>query len=147
MSFSYINLVRYIIGIILLLINSIYDIKNKKINIVSCRLVFIICLCLDVFMGIFSFKNLLYSLLIGGIVILISVISKGEIGVGDGIILSVVTYIFGIKKLVIILSIAVFLSGIVALYKLVIKKCSRKDKMPFVPYILLGTIVKVCILL
>jgi leader peptidase (prepilin peptidase)/N-methyltransferase len=76
----------------------------------------------------------------GGIVAVISIITKGSIGMGDAKLFACVGIWFGLQTTLGIMLIATMLSGFVGLILLTFKKVNRKTTMPFAPYVFLATI-------
>lgn len=65
-------------------------------------------------------------------------ITKEKVGYGDGLVMMVCGAFLGLFGAVSCLMTALFLSALVALYLLIIKKCGRKKELPFVPFIQWG---------
>jgi leader peptidase (prepilin peptidase)/N-methyltransferase len=133
-------LLKLILSCILLFI-SIIDITAK---IISNKLI-IIGMIIGVIMvflndNITIMSSLLGCMICGGIVAVISIITKGSIGMGDAKLFACVGIWFGLQTTLGIMLIATMLSGFVGLILLTFKKVNRKTTMPFAPYVFLATI-------
>lgn len=133
-------MIQYITIFILyiyLIICTVSDIKTKKISL-KFSLVFL-------FLGLFIYlffikadiKILLYNLLSGISVLLVSLFTKGAIGAGDAVILIIMSFYMPSASTLIILFFSLLIASIVSV-TLIIKKYSRKYELPFAPFITLG---------
>jgi leader peptidase (prepilin peptidase)/N-methyltransferase len=90
-------------------------------------------------------KQLLYGFwgfIIGSIpLILLYVIANNKIGGGDIKLLAVAGWFIGWKNVLLSLFIASFIGSIISIILILIKLHSRKDKIPFAPYLSLGIII------
>lgn len=102
------------------------------------------------FLGIFFayFKGMdffLSSLLgtgIGGLIILLIVLfSKGGMGIGDIKFSAMIGAFLGIKYLIMVLILSSIIGGVVAIFLLILGLKSRKDPIPFGPFLSLGAII------
>ena len=85
------------------------------------------------------------GLIPGVLCILISYISKEQMGYGDGCIILLIGFLQGWKIASTSFSLALFLLSIVAAVLLIVKKATRKTRVPFVPFLFMGYICsKLC---
>lgn len=90
-------------------------------------------------------NSLLGCVICGGIIGVISIVTKGSIGMGDAKLLACVGIWLGLHTTLGIMLISTVLSGLVGLILLTFKKVNRKTTMPFAPYIFVATtFVMVC---
>lgn len=82
------------------------------------------------------FPELLLGLVPGFAILIFSVLSRGSIGQGDGMILMVVGICLGAAATMRIIVYAVFVSAVCALFLYFGKKKDRDYEMPFVPFLL-----------
>lgn len=135
--------VEVLVGI-LLAIQSYWDIKEQKIHtcfsVVGGALGFLLSMytgreCLDVCMA-----------LVPGISFLaISWLSKECVGYGDGILICALGFFYTWNTLCVLLFAALLFSAGAALVLFAIFKKSGNDTIPFVPFLLLGWFVHMCI--
>ncbi len=116
---------------------TISDIKTKKINLkLSLFFVFLGILIYSFFIRA-DIEILLYNLLSGICVLLVSLFTKGAIGAGDAVILIIMSFYMPSASILIILFLSLLMASIVSV-ALIIKKYSRKYALPFAPFITLG---------
>lgn len=131
------------ISLLLMLIpNTILDFKYKKVwmaLILPFFLEGIILLALKMT----TVEMFVSGLLMGILFIVISYLTKGSIGMGDGYIICVIGCLAGGYRTIVIVTAAMFISAIVAIVLMVIFKWGRKRTIPFVPFLLLATILNI----
>lgn len=74
----------------------------------------------------------------GGIMVLIALVSRENIGIGDGVMLMVSGVFLGARKNLELLFCALMLVGAAALFLIVVKKKRRDYRMPFLPFLLVA---------
>jgi leader peptidase (prepilin peptidase)/N-methyltransferase len=72
---------------------------------------------------------------IGVSVLIISLVTKGKIGSGDGVVLMITGMCLGFFDNLFLLLTAAFLSAIVGIFLLLIKKVNRNYEIPFIPFL------------
>lgn len=77
----------------------------------------------------------------GGISLLLSYVSKEQIGYGDGVVIVFIGMLLGISKVVGIFWIALLLLVFFSVCLLIAKKAKKKTEVPFLPFLLLGNIL------
>lgn len=77
----------------------------------------------------------------GLVILVISIIFRGSIGLGDGLLLMVSGIYLGVAGIIRIIVYAVFLSAFCALYLYFGKKKDKGYEMPFVPFILASFLI------
>lgn len=118
----------------MLLICSIQDFKTKKISI------WIVAIASMAILVMFPFRTItLYDsfggLMVGAMILFVSKITCGKIGMGDGFILCTTGISLGLWGNLELLSIALFLASIISIILLILKVVDRKKSIPFVPFI------------
>lgn len=132
-------MIRVLIGIMLLLCG-LSDIKTKHIPIKITILCIILLFILMPFQRNISIINSLLGAFVGVVMIGISKVSRGQVGIGDGIILTITGFGIGLWNNLTLLIYALFCISIVAMILLALKKISRKKTLPFVPFLFIGYI-------
>lgn len=128
---------KYVL-LLLLIICAIEDFRKKEVTVAYILLFGIIGVVLHLFFPNCSIYSMLWGLLLGIGVMVVSAISRGGIGMGDGILLTVTgVYLGGYKNLEMFL-LGVFLAGAWSLGLLVLKKKNRKEKIAFMPFLLVA---------
>lgn len=80
-------------------------------------------------------------IIVSGPLLLISVVTKEAIGMGDVKLLTFTGIFLGLEKIVSALMLSLFLSGAVGLILITIKLSNRSKKIPFAPFVLVGTLL------
>lgn len=80
----------------------------------------------------------LLSMGIGGAAVMISVLSRGKMGMGDGLLLLAMGSVLNMGELLGILCLALLLCGIYAGLQLCVFKKKRDTEIPFAPFLLAG---------
>ncbi len=84
----------------------------------------------------------LYGMLVGGgVFLLIAVVSSGGMGGGDIKLMALLGFIFGLRSIVIIAMLAFITGAVISVLLLVTKIKSRKDPVPFGPFIALSALL------
>ncbi|SHK07588.1 Flp pilus assembly protein, protease CpaA [Paramaledivibacter caminithermalis DSM 15212] len=125
----------------ILLTISIMDIKMKIIPnnlVISGIILGTIMVFLNNHISIIS--ALLGCTICGGLIAIISFITRGSIGMGDAKLFACIGIFLGLHMTLGILIVATILSGLIGLYLLIFKKADRKTLLPFAPYIFAATI-------
>ncbi len=136
------------IGLFILLIPcGIYDLRTRLIPVW--------------YVGTFAGLSVLYHLLLsdgfflqmmagaalGLLFVLVSRISGGALGMGDALVITALGLWCGISDSITLILFAFILSGICSGIWILIRKKSRKDSLPFVPFLLLSGIVSCAVAL
>ena len=74
----------------------------------------------------------------GGLLIFISFLSRGQIGIGDGAVVLITGVAIGIGNIVIVLTGALLLISVFSMLMLLLGKLNRKSTLPFVPFVFAG---------
>lgn len=128
--------------VFILIILSWQDIRKKKINILLCIIAICFILLINLLFHLNSLIFMISGIFVGGFVVIVSYITKGAIGIGDGVAFMITGLAAGGIINIEILIISLFLSSIAGMYQLTFKKCNRKKTMAFVPFITIGFILK-----
>ena len=117
---------------------SFQDIRRKEVHI--------ILLLIGIVMGLFgsvagvdiTLQNRILGVTLGGFLLGLNIITKGQIGVADGLIVCIIGIALGFYTTSGMLLSALFLSALVSLVLIVLKKVKRKTTIPFIPFLLVG---------
>lgn len=135
---------RYAIYIfigIALLVASVADIKHKSISICQIVIMGIFCVAGNIICRENNIYQALGGLSIGIMVMGISRLGSGQIGMGDGIIIALTGLFLGMNGCFIMVCVASFVMVFVAVAVLVLKKGNKHTKLPFIPALFVGYIV------
>lgn len=137
-------MVIYILMFIVMLILSVQDIINKEISaklLVVSAIISLVGAFIGVWKNNLSITDVVVSLLPGVSMLFLSFATRQQIGYGDGLVTLVSGPAFGIWTMLLGIVIAFFGSSIFSIILLLLKKAEKKTRIPFVPFITLGTAV------
>lgn len=132
-------MIRIVSLLIMLFLNSYLDLKYKKISVLVC----VIFAIEAVLLNLQSDNNGLryvFGFVVGLVVILISKITNGAIGIGDGYVICVIGIFMGVHAVIQVLMGAFLLAAVVGIGLMIIRKVRRGMTLPFVPF-LLGSVL------
>lgn len=117
---------------------SLEDMKYKKLTVMYILLFGIVGVLLHLFIPVCSIYSVLWGMVLGGILILISIITRGSVGMGDGILLVVTgVYLGGYGNLELFMTGLLF-AALWSLGLIVLKKKKGKEEIAFVPFLLVS---------
>lgn len=117
---------------------SLEDVKYRRLTVIYILMFGIVGVILHMFAPVCSIYSILWGMLLGIVLILISVVTRGSLGMGDGILLVVTgVYLGGYGNLQLFLY-GLLLSALCSLGLLLLKRKKRKDEIAFVPFLLLS---------
>lgn len=125
---------------IVLLILAIQDLKSKKVSTWICLLSIALILIAS-FIYKESMVNSFLGMAFGFIMLGVSKITGGKLGLGDGMILTFTGLGLGFWRNVEMFAMALFMAAIVSIVLLILKKVNRHSCLPFVPFLLLSYIL------
>lgn len=124
----------------LLIIGAIMDLKYKKIHIAFTAAYFAVGIIFNILTDGHSLGSVIGGVIIGIILVLISIVTRGKVGIGDGLMVSVLGLYLGFWDNLFLLMTSLFLSAIFAVLLIIIKKEDRSYQIPFIPFLLIGFI-------
>lgn len=134
-------MIYHIVTLAFLTVNSITDLKNKRVYLVVSVAFAIAGIIVNIIFRRHSLISILLSLGIGVILIIISKVTREAIGMGDGIIILVLGVLNGAYENLLISLYGFLISFLVSAFLLITRKLGRKDKIPFIPCLLAGYII------
>ncbi|HEX3022131.1 MAG TPA: prepilin peptidase [Lachnospiraceae bacterium] len=130
-----------IFTILFLMTLAVIDMKERKIPCVVLSISFLVALLSTVLVKHGITTEQLCGMTIGFLFILISLVTRGQLGIGDGITLVITGVVIGFWDNLLMVLYALFAAGITAIILIVFKRSNRKERIPFLPFLLLGYIV------
>ncbi len=135
-------MLQRVVVMVFLVIGSVSDIRYKRIPIwlVACFGVLAAVLkVVDLLQQ--SGMELLSGVATGVFLIIVSVVTGGQIGIGDGLVFIVLGMYIGSDN-VVLLIIALILCAVTAGVLFVAKRVKRRDRLPFVPFVLCAYVLQ-----
>jgi len=131
--------------LIFLIIQGYIDIKKKEISIRLCFAAAVVFFTLRIGLILFYTRNkeeisFLTGLLPGVGMLLLSFITRGKIGFGDGLVIIVMGILMPVKRIIYIILTALFLVSVIGWAMIILGKIKRNKEIPFVPEILISTV-------
>ncbi|SFC83439.1 prepilin peptidase [Butyrivibrio sp. YAB3001] len=130
-----------IIQFLIMIYASIKDMKNKVVSIWVpglCGMISIIKTILDLLNGDLEPTNIVLSLIPGLLLIIMSFMTSGGIGSGDGIVLLAIGPLFGLEKIYGGVLLAFAFCSLMSIFLLATKRANKQTHLPFIPFITLG---------
>lgn len=134
----------WIIMSVLLVVASIEDMKEKMVHRWLLINMCIVCLMSGMVACIEDGSNLwqlLGGLAIGAGFIGFSLLSGGQLGLADGIVITAIGMLCGGRDCLVVISMASLLMAVLSIGVLVMKKGNRSTRLPFVPALLISFLV------
>lgn len=138
-----IKIFRLVFVFIVLNIEAVTDFKKQEVNIFVSGILMAAALAMLIFAKDISVLNAIIGIAEGVLLILISFMTKGQIGIGDGILLTACGLMLGGKDNFLMFFFACLFSAVVSGLIMIIKKADKKTKIPFVPFMIPGFLVMV----
>lgn len=132
--------IRMILPGILIGYSTVTDIKRREISIKAVGIFFALGGLLILFEKQRDIFDLLLGVLLGVFMLAISVASKGELGIGDGLIVGTTGLFLGFERNLAILLIGLFLSSLFSIILVICGK-SMKKEYPFIPFLMISYIL------
>lgn len=114
------------------------DIRKKQIHLNLILAFGIVGVVFHMLWQMQTIENVLFGMGVGGALLLLSVLTRGKIGIGDGILLVVTGIYLGLEQNLELLVCSLFICAVYALFLLAMRKRSRKDTVAFVPFVLIS---------
>ena len=133
---------REVVLCILLALLSLEDVRKKKIHLWPIPVFLLWQLGFLVFTERNLWMDCLCGLAIGLVFCMVSMLSEGVIGIGDGLVICLLGFYIGARKVLIVLTVAFFLSGLAAMVYIALKK-GKTARLPLIPYIYVGYVLSV----
>ena len=120
-------------------INSWKDIRTREVSLLSIGVFGIVGMVRACFLGTVS-VNLVWNVCMGVAVIGLSIISKGAVGMGDGLLFLSLGTVLPFEELLSAFLLGLFCCCFWGIVVLFLSGKGKKTEMPFVPFLMLGYI-------
>lgn len=128
----------YFLELLFLVIETVKDIKTQTVDLRELLFFLILGLVIKIFGAQESVWRIIPGMSIGVIMLVISFLSGEALGYGDGMVVLVTGALCGIRLTLLTILIALFVMAVFAICLLLRKGFYYKEKIPFVPCILVG---------
>ena len=124
--------------IIILGVICVFDIKRKKIPVYMLIILAAAGIISNFTVGEFDIKKRIIAMLPGMILLIVSMITKQQIGYGDGMIILIMGLYIDIDDILSIVLSSFLLSSIAAIILMTVFKKKKNFEMAFSPFLLIG---------
>ena len=137
------RIVLYVIFGIYIAVLSLEDLLKKSVPValLAAGVLFIPAGLLTEGAESISIADNILGLIPGAVLLVISFVSRGQIGVGDGGLVMMLGASLGIETVIRILTAALLLITVFSGVMLVMRKLKRKSTLPFIPFLFAGYIL------
>ncbi|MDD6037849.1 MAG: prepilin peptidase [bacterium] len=129
-------MIQQVVVLVLLAICAKHDIQNQRLHVNVILFFGIIGILLHMIFRRQTIADMLLGMFIGAALILVSKWTGGKLGLGDGLLLTVVGIYLGFEENLVLLFLGSTLCALWALYLVAVKKKSKEDRIAFVPFLL-----------
>lgn len=130
------NILGFSVVFVFLAMEGIRDFKEKKISVTTTVIVGILGIILQLLLIKMPILSIVSGIVIGLALCGISVMTKGGVGIGDGLVFIVTGIILGGRKNVALLMFSLFLCACYGVFLLIFKKAEKKSTVAFIPFTL-----------
>lgn len=129
------------------LILSVYDVRSKRIpapGFITVAVLSVLCLILNN-EGDLRFTDIIFSCMPGLVLVVLSILSDGKIGVGDGLLIACLGPGLGLERIAYVLMGALLAVSVFGGILLISRRGRKNTEIPFVPFITVGLGVMGCV--
>lgn len=101
----------------------------------------IVGICFHIVSQSITIWNVLAGMSLGGVFLVISWLTKEEVGMGDGIIFMLTGIYLGFWNNLELIVLTLLLAGVIACVLMISKKKGRKDRMPMIPIVFVAYVI------
>lgn len=141
------NIIIALFVLIILIIYTIEDIKNKNINIIILFIGILITTFVELYIEDTSPIDMAVACIPGLCMLLVSKFASGSVGFGDGLIICFTGLSTGLWINISILIFSFIYLSLFCAFGLILGKLKRKQSVPFVPFILIGFITTIFLII
>lgn len=120
---------------------SVDDIRYKKVSVIVIVMAGIVGVCCHLYYGRLSIWEMLGGAAIGGVMLVVSILSKGKIGKGDALMLTVTGIYLGILLNLALLWLSSIMVAIFGFFATLTKGKGRKFEIPLAPFLLISYVI------
>ncbi len=114
------------------------DLRKKKIHLNLILAFGILGIVFHMLYQELTIENIVLGMGVGGVLLLLSILTKGKIGIGDGVLLVVTGIYLGLEQNLMLLVTSMFICAVYALLQLLLRRKNRYDTVAFVPFVLVS---------
>ena len=142
---NWVKIIRMSLVLAVLIVCAVSDYRKKEIKLIFPVFLAIAAAAMFFLGRDIAVKSVIAGMAEGIVIMVLSQITQGRIGMGDGILLASTGLMLGWKDNLIMFFFACLLSACVSVLILTLKKGDRETKIPFVPFMVPGFLISVLI--
>lgn len=123
-------------------LHSMEDIRQKQITVTITLFSGILGVLLHLFFQNKSIYEMLAGMLPGIFILGVSFLTRGGIGVGDGMVFMLTGLYLGLAENLLLMLFSFLLAAAAGLFLLAAQREGRKERLPFVPFLLLAYVLR-----
>lgn len=141
------QIIKFCLFFVILMICSIKDIKEKEIpnKVIITGILLGLAVCTISFDTEILLDSVITCVITGFILYLVSMATKGGLGMGDMKLMAVCGLFLGFSQTTSVLLISLLLTGVIGIGYILLKKASLKSTIPFAPFITAGFVINLLI--
>lgn len=131
----------YLIVFAYLFFMMVYDIRKREIHLPFSAAVALILLVRQIYLvclGEAAASHAFWGIMVGVFLVVLSVLTRGGIGIGDGILFIICGLLFGFYENSILLFLSLVFTAAVSGVLIITKHVGRKYTLPFAPFVFVG---------
>ena len=140
-----VKIIRMSLVLAVLIVCAVSDYRKKEIKLIFPVFLAIAAAAMFFLGRDIAVKSVIAGMAEGIVIIVLSQITQGRIGMGDGVLLASTGLMLGWKDNLIMFFFACLLSACVSVLILTLKKGDRETKIPFIPFMVPGFLISVLI--
>ena len=142
---NWVKIIRMSLVLAVLIVCAVSDYRKKEIKLIFPVFLAIAAAAMFFLGRDIAVKSVIAGMAEGIVIIVLSQITQGRIGMGDGVLLASTGLMLGWKDNLIMFFFACLLSACVSVLILTLKKGDRETKIPFIPFMVPGFLISVLI--
>ncbi|MBQ7506057.1 MAG: prepilin peptidase [Lachnospiraceae bacterium] len=138
-------LIRLVLVLFLLYIMSVEDVRERALSVIRILPFGAAGLILSILSAERDIAGILSGTAIGAVLIAISAVTQGKIGMGDGLVVAAVGMTLGFSLTFSLVFFSFLAGSIYALFLLVVKRKSRDTEYPYMPFLFVTYVGVLCV--
>lgn len=131
----------YIIVFVYLIIMAVYDLKKREIHLPISAVAALVLAARQLYLigqGEVSAASAFLGVCVGFFLIMVSIATRGALGIGDGILFMVCGLLLGLYENSVLLFLSLLLTAFVSGVLMIVCHVGRKYTLPFAPFVFVG---------
>ena len=135
------TVIKTVFGIYLFVM-AVVDMKSRYLSVKILAFGGMLCIMSAFITTTVIWQSMAGGLLTGAVFVILSLLTRGQIGMADGIVLCMTGIVSGTAGNLAIIAWALILVAIVSTVLVLIKRLGRRSRIPFIPFIFAGYVLR-----